>query len=62
MVIKQLHDLIETIPTKSLQKTVNVFLEENPGLSIGDIEEVFPENPLLKHKSRLVYNRISKKI
>ena len=45
MVIKQLHDLIETIPTKSLQKTVNDFLEENPGLSIGEYIKKFTGKP-----------------
>ncbi|MBE6493902.1 MAG: hypothetical protein E7Z84_04760 [Methanosphaera stadtmanae] len=63
MVLKQLHEFIETLPSKSLQNTVNDLIEENPGLSIGEYMQKFSrENPLLKHKSRLVYNMIIKKL
>lgn len=63
MILKQLHEFIEKLPSKSLQNTVNDLVELNPGLSIGEYMKKFSqENPLLKHKSRLVYNMISKKI
>lgn len=63
MIIKQLHDFLETLPNKSLQNTVNDLVEQNPGLSVGEYMRKFSEeNPLLKHKSRLVYNMISLKV
>ena len=63
MIIKQLHEFIETLPSKSLQNTINDLVEQNHGLNIGEYMRKFSEeNPLLKHKSRLVYNMISLKI
>lgn len=63
MILKQLHFFVETLPSKSLQNTVNDLVEQKPGLKIGEYMKIFAdENPLLKHKSRLVYNMILKKI
>ena len=36
MIIKQLHEFIETLPSKSLQNTINDLVEQNPGLNIGE--------------------------